>query len=59
LEAVEAMYVTFNQIQGSYVKCYHLGNMLKAINNFQIYQNLFKYWFTLLHFVLDDPVQGV
>ena len=30
--------------------------MLKAINNFVIYQNLFKYWFTLLHFDMDDPV---
>ena len=31
--------------------------MLKAITNFQIYQNLFKYWFTLSHFALDDPVE--
>ena len=31
--------------------------MLKAINIFKIHQNLFKYWFTLLHFALDDPVQ--
>ena len=30
--------------------------MLKAINILKIYQNLFKYWFTLLHFALDDPV---
>jgi hypothetical protein len=29
--------------------------MLKAINNFQIHQNLFKYWFTS-HFALVDPV---
>ena len=30
-------------------------NMLKAINYFQTCQNLFKYWFTLLHFALGDP----
>ena len=30
--------------------------MLKAIANFKIYQHLLKYWFTLLHFVIDDPV---
>ena len=30
--------------------------MLKAINIFKIHQNLFKYWFTLSHFALDDPV---
>ena len=30
--------------------------MLKAIFFFQTYQNLFQYWFTLLHFALDDPV---
>ena len=30
--------------------------MLEAINNFMIQQNLLKYWFTLLHFAMDDPV---
>ena len=30
--------------------------MLKALTNFKIHQNLLKYWFTLLHFVMDDPV---
>jgi hypothetical protein len=29
-----------------------------AIADFEIHQNLFKYWFTLLHFVMDDPVCG-
>ena len=33
--------------------------MLKAIFFFQTYQNLFQYWFTLLHFALDDPVLDV
>ena len=37
-------------------KCYSLGDMLKAITNSKIHQNLLKYWFTLLHFVMDDPV---
>ena len=32
--------------------------MLKAIANFKIHQNLLKYWFTLLNFVMDDPVLG-
>jgi hypothetical protein len=31
--------------------------MLKAINYFQTCQNLFKYWFTLSHFALRDPVE--
>jgi hypothetical protein len=43
LEAVEAMYVTFNQIQGSLVKCYHLGNMLKAIKKIKSCLH-FNYW---------------
>ena len=30
--------------------------MLKAIKKFQIHHNLLKYWFTLFHFVLGDPV---
>ena len=30
--------------------------MLKAITNFKIHQILFKYWFTLWHFAMDDPV---
>ena len=38
------------------ITCYSLGNMLKAITNFQIHQNLFKYWFTLWHFAMDDLV---
>ena len=25
---------------------------------YKIHQNLLKYWFTLLHFVMDDPVVG-
>ena len=29
-----------------------------AIADFEIHQNLFKYWFTLLDFVMDDPVCG-
>ena len=33
--------------------------MLKAIKKFCIHENLFKYWFTLSHFALDDPVWGV
>ena len=32
-----------------------LGDILKAITNFIIHQKLFKYWFTLLHFAMDDP----
>ena len=31
-------------------------NKLKALNNFFIHQNLFKYWLSLLHFATDDPV---
>ena len=27
-----------------------------AITDFKIHQNSFKCWFTLLHFVMDDPV---
>ena len=30
--------------------------MLKAITNFKILQNLIKYWLTLFHFSMDDPV---
>ena len=30
--------------------------MLKAIKKFQIHHNLLKYWFTLSHFALGDPV---
>ena len=30
--------------------------MLKAITNFKINRNLFKYWFTLWYFAMDDPV---
>ena len=26
------------------------------MTNFKIHQNLFKYWFALLHFAMDDPV---
>jgi hypothetical protein len=33
-----------------------LGNILKAITNFWNYQNVLKYWFTLWHFAMDDPV---
>ena len=29
---------------------------LKAITNSKIHQNLLKYWFTLRHFAMDDPV---
>ena len=32
------------------------GNILKAITNFKIHQNLFNHLFTLLHFAMDDPV---
>ena len=31
-------------------------NMLKAIKNFQIHQNLYKYWFTFIHFDMEHPV---
>ena len=31
-------------------------NILKATTNLKIYQNLFKYGFTLFHFAMDDPV---
>ena len=30
--------------------------MLKAITNFKIHQKLLKYWLTLSHFAMDDPV---
>ena len=30
--------------------------MLKTITNFKIHQNFFKYWCTLWHFAIDDPV---
>ena len=30
--------------------------MLKAKNNFKIHQIIFKYWLTLRHFAIDDPV---
>ena len=30
--------------------------MLNAISKFKIHQNLLKYWFTLRHFAMDDPV---
>ena len=35
-----------------------LGMFVKAVamTDFKIHQNLFKNWFTLLHFVMDDPV---
>ena len=39
-----------------YVKCYNHGYIVKAISNFEIHQELFKIWFTLLHFAMDDPV---
>ena len=29
----------------------------RNIINFEIHQNLFKYWFTLWHFAMDDPVE--
>ena len=29
---------------------------IKAITNSKMHQNLLKYWFTLRHFVMDDPV---
>ena len=35
---------------------YNLGNILKDMTNFEIHQNLFKYWFALLHFAMDYPV---
>ena len=35
---------------------YTINNILKATTNFKIYQNLFKYGITLLHFAMDDPV---
>ena len=35
--------------------CYSLNEMPKAITNFAIHENLFKYWFTLRHFAMDDP----
>ena len=37
-----------------------IGMFLKsvAITDFKIHPNLFKCWFTLLHFVMDDPVCG-
>ena len=31
--------------------------MLKATTISKIHQNLFKYWFTFLHFALDDTVK--
>ena len=30
--------------------------MLKAKTNFKIHQIIFKYWLTLRHFAMDDPV---
>ena len=36
---------------------FNLGNMLKAVNYFQTCENLFKYWFILLHFALVGPVE--
>ena len=30
--------------------------MLKVITNFKNHQKLLEYWFTLLHFKMDDPV---
>ena len=33
-----------------------VANMLKVIANFKSQQNLFKHWFNLLHFAVDDPV---
>ena len=33
-------------------------HMLQAITNVRIHRNLLKYWFTLLHFVMDDPVDS-
>ena len=33
-----------------------LGNMLKTIIEFEIHQNLFQNWFSLLHFATEDPV---
>ena len=32
--------------------------MLQPITNVRIHRNLLKYWFTLLHFVMDDPVDS-
>ena len=32
------------------------GNMLKTKTNFKIHQIIFKYWLTLRHFAMDDPV---
>ena len=43
----------FNQIEVSYTKCCNVRNMLKAITDFWIHQNLLKYWFTFQHFVMD------
>ena len=37
-------------------KCYSLGIMMKAITYSKIHQNLLKYWFSLQHFAMDDPV---
>ena len=34
------------------------GNMLQAITNVRIRQKILLYWFTLLHFVIDDPVDS-
>ena len=31
--------------------------MLQAITNVRIRQKILLYWFTLLHFVMDDPVK--
>ena len=32
--------------------------MLQAITNVRIHQTLLKYWFNLLYFVMDDPVDS-
>ena len=32
--------------------------MLKAIKKIWIHHNLLKYWFTLFHFALGDPVKA-
>ena len=32
--------------------------MLQAITNVRIRQKILLYWFTLLHFVIDDPVDS-
>ena len=36
------------------------GMFVKAVamTDFKIHQNSFKCWYTLLHFVMDDPVCG-